>query len=227
MNNSNFTHLPRVLSPASIAEIKEMALKGPLQNGKNTATLTAKELKNNLQLDPGSAEAKKIEQFLLEGLAGVDVFNISVIPKKIYPPILSKYSDSMAYGYHVDSPVMGTTDLVRTDLAMTLFISEPTEYSGGELVIQDGQHNNTYKLPAGDAILYPANYLHCVNPVTYGERIAIVTWIQSGVQDYQKREALFMLKQVHSQLISRDIYSQEAQILLQVYSNLFKMWIEI
>ncbi len=227
MNSSYFIHLPRLFTPEELLEVKRTAREGNFVSGKNTARLLAKEVKNNLQLEPHSVEAKKIDTLLNQALNRSELFRAAAIPKKVYPPLLSKYSDSMHYGHHVDSPVMGTQDPVRTDLALTVFISDPSTYSGGELVIRQEGNPLTYKLPAGDALLYPASYLHGVNPVTYGERIALVSWVQSGVRDPQKREALFQLNQVHSSLIEKDLYMQEAQTILQLYSNLFKRWIEL
>ena len=114
---------------------------------------------------------------------------------------------------------------IRSDLAMTVFLNDTASYTGGELVIQTSSGPVAMKPAKGDAILYPCQYLHCVNEITNGERIAAVTWVQSNIRSTEQRELLFQLNQVHA--ILPDKHSQEANLLLQTYSNLFRMWADV
>ena len=133
----------------------------------------------------------------------------------------------MSYGWHVDSPLMGGNPTIRTDVGMTIFLSNPETYSGGELVIQSPSGNVSAKMKKGDAILYPTTRLHGVAPVQSGKRMVAVTWMQSAVRNADHRELLFQLKSVQESIYQQSPQSAENQILQQIYSNLMREWCEL
>lgn len=154
------------------------------------------------------------------------LFNIAALPKNIYPFLVSKYTSGKYYGWHVDSPVMGTPP-IRTDMAMTVFLSDPHSYEGGELVIQADASTTSFKPAKGDAVLYPCQYLHGVNEIKSGERVAAVTWIQSNVKDAEQCQILFQLNQVHSTLYQQTPNALATNLLLQTHNNLFRIWADL
>lgn len=146
-------------------------------DGKLTASPAAKDVKNNLQIEAGNENLAEIQKIISAALAQSPLFNIAALPKNIQPFLISKYSVGKYYGWHVDSPLMGNPP-IRTDLAMTIFLSSPSTYVGGELVIQSDSGTASFKPAKGDAVLYPCQYLHCVNEIKSGKRVAAVTWVQ-------------------------------------------------
>ena len=130
-------------------------------DGKLTAGMAAKAVKNNLQIASGNENLTAIQDIISKALLQSPLFNIAALPKHIYPFLVSKYTSGKYYGWHVDSPVMGTPP-IRTDMAMTVFLSDPATYEGGELVIQADTSTASFKPAKGDAVLYPCQYLHCV-----------------------------------------------------------------
>lgn len=139
---------------------------------------------------------------------------------------MSKYTVGKYHGWHVDSPMMGAPAL-RTDVAVTIFLSDPGSYEGGELLIQQGGNITNFKPAKGDAILYPCQYLHCVNEIKSGERLAAVTWVRSNVKNPEHRQLLYQLNQVHASLYQQAPDDAETNISLQTHSNLFRMWAEV
>lgn len=223
----DFIQIPNLLRPAEVKEIEGLVEKAHFIDGKATASLAAKTVKNNLQVDAMSGDTvSQVQQIVAKALAESPLFQVTALPQRVYPVLISKYDPGKYYGWHVDSPVMGDPAM-RTDLAMTIFLSDPSAYKGGELMLQTNAGVINFKGNKGDAILYPCQYLHCVNQVTEGERVAIVTWIQSKVKSREQRQLLFMLNQVHAMLHARDMNSQEAILLLQAHSNLLRMWSEL
>jgi PKHD-type hydroxylase len=146
------------------------------------------------------------------------------VPKLIRPPVLSRYRPGMAYGTHIDTPIMRRPVPMRLDLSTTIFLSDPTTYAGGELCIETPYGEKRVKLPAGDAILYPTTMLHRVEEITEGERLAAVTWIQSMVQDQSKRSILYDLAVVTQWIQGAAPQSVQYQTLNNTRSNLTRMW---
>jgi PKHD-type hydroxylase len=198
-------------------------------DGSATASLAAQSVKKNLQIDnKDSNTLPQLQAIVNQVLASSPLLQIYALPKHIYPIIFSRYTDKMTYGWHVDSPQMRnpqTNESMRTDLAMTIFLSDPHSYEGGELLIQGPQGITAYKPNKGDAVLYPCKYLHCVNPIVSGERLAAVTWLQSEIGSEEKRQILFNLNQIHGSLYQKEPQSAEANLLLQTHSNLLRMWL--
>jgi PKHD-type hydroxylase len=222
----SFLHIPGLLKKEELQQIETLMGDARFIDGRATAGMAAKEVKNNLQLDATDTKhIEPIQQIIGNALMTSPLFQAAVMPKYIYPFLVSRYGPGMFYGWHVDSPVMGNPP-IRTDVAMTVFLSEPDEYTGGELVIQTGGQMASFKPAKGDAVVYPCQFLHCVNEVTAGERKAAVTWVQCGVREPAQRKILFDLHQVHQLLSQKNMHTPENNLLLQSYSNLVRMWAE-
>ena len=218
-----FHHIVALLKPEELQEIEALLSGAKYLDGKSTATLSAKEVKNNLQLDKKDPAYRSIHAIIQKAIASSPHFQAAAQPKTIYPFIISKYGPGQYYGWHVDSPLMGEP-MLRTDMAMTIFLSEPSSYEGGELLLQGAAGPVAFKPAKGDAILYPCQYLHCVNEIRSGERLAAITWLQSNIRSTEQRQLLFELNQVHALLQQKDPQAPETALLLQAYSNLFRMW---
>jgi PKHD-type hydroxylase len=184
--------IPQLLTHEELTQIDALIESSLFVDGAGTASIAAKAVKNNLQIDKNNTQTlPQLQSIILRALETSPLFQIATLPKHIYPIVFSKYSEGMTYGWHVDSPQMRNPQMgstaMRTDLAMTIFLSDPHTYEGGELLIQGSQGITAYKPSKGDAVVYPCMYLHCVNPITQGERRAAVTWIQSEVGSVEKR----------------------------------------
>jgi PKHD-type hydroxylase len=224
--SQSFLHIPALLIKEEIDVIESLVSKSNFVDGKLTASMAAKEVKNNLQLDANNEALSEIQKIISKALQQSPLFNIAALAKSIYPFVISKYTAGKYYGWHVDSPIMGNPP-IRTDLAMTIFLSDPSTYEGGELLIQQAGNVSSFKPAKGDAILYPCQYLHCVNEIKSGERLAAVTWIQSNVKVPEQREILFQINQVHSALYQQAPDAPATNLLLQSHSNLFRMWADV
>ena len=224
--SQHFLHIPALLKAEEVAEIESLAADANFVDGKLTASLAAKDVKNNWQIDADSDVLTQIQTVLDNAWKSSPLFNIAALPKTVYPFIISKHTLGNYYGWHVDSPVMGEPPL-RTDLAMTIFLSDPEKYEGGELIIQSDAGTSAFKPAKGDAVLYPCQYLHCVGEVKSGARLAAITWIQSNVKNPEQRQILFQLNQIHGSLYAQAPHAAETNLLLQTHSNLFRMWAEL
>ena len=155
-------------------------------------------------------------------------FRSGALPYRVAQPVFARYTKGMYYGDHIDDPVMGSRiEKFRTDLAVTLFLNDPSEYEGGELVLQSNFGEKRIKLAAGDAVLYPASSLHRIDEVTHGERLVAVTWIQSMVRDNEKRELLFGLDQARNDLLAQAPKNDTSKKVDHTYVNLVRMWSEL
>jgi PKHD-type hydroxylase len=224
--SQNLIHIQSLLTQDELATIDNLVAASNFIDGKLTASMAAKEVKNNLQIDANAASLAQIQSIIKNALQQSPLFTIAALPKTILPFLVSKYTSGKYYGWHVDSPAMGNPP-VRTDLAMTVFLSDPTTYEGGELMIQSEAGNVNFKPAKGDAVLYPCQYLHCVNEIKSGERVAAVTWIQSNVKSPEQRQILFQLNQVHGALYQQAPNAPATNLLLQTHSNLFRMWADL
>lgn len=224
--SQNFLHIPALLKPDEIAQIEALAATAEFVDGKLTASSPARDVKNNWQVDAASGALASAHAILNAALQSSPLFAAAALPKIVYPFVVSRYGPGNFYGWHIDSPAMGSPPL-RTDLAMTIFLSDPASYDGGELIIQGDNGPAGFKPGQGDAILYPCQYVHCVNEVTRGQRLAAVTWIQSNVRSTEQRQILFQLNQVHASLHQQAPNAAETGLLLQAHSNLFRMWADL
>jgi PKHD-type hydroxylase len=156
------------------------------------------------------------------------VYRAGALALKVATPFYARYTPGMRYGNHVDDPIMGTDEgLYRTDIAITIFLNDPANYDGGELVVNTAFGEQQVKLPAGDGVMYPASSLHRVAEVTRGERLVAVTWVQSLVRDPAQRELLYELNQARERLLKEAPDSPDTARINTVYVNLFRMWSEL
>lgn len=193
------------------------------RDGGETAGWAARGAKHNEQADP--ALAAPIRNELLAAVAAHPLVRLYARPRRITPPLLSRYRDGMQYGRHVDDALMGDPPL-RTDLAFTLFLSDPSAYDGGELVLEGSDGETPVKLAAGALALYATGQTHRVTPVVRGERLAAVGWIQSHVRDPARREVLFDLDRTRRALFDRDGDSDHVATLNRSSAALLRMWAE-
>ncbi|XZF16412.1 Fe2+-dependent dioxygenase [Chitinophagaceae bacterium MMS25-I14] len=226
---SSIIHIKSLLDANELSAADKVLPHIIFENGKATASGAAREVKNNLQaIKNDNQYTLQLQQIVFGAVARNPLIQAAFMPKFILPPIISKYQPGMQYGWHTDSPLMSHQHMtIRADLSMTVFLSDPDTYTGGELEIQSATGNTSYKLDKGDAIIYPTTKLHCVNPVTEGERVAAVTWMQSVIGDADKRELLFQLKSVQETVGLQQELKSENLVLQQAYSNLVRMWAEI
>lgn len=225
-----YLSVPGLLRPMELDSINRVLSAANFEDGAATATDAAKSVKRNLQLPKnGSLEKQQVDAIVMNAIAQSPLIQAALMPTRILPPIISKYEPGMHYGMHVDSPIMGDPQVgaIRTDVGMTIFLSEPDTYEGGELSILTQSGEERYKLKPGDAIIYPTTQVHGVLPVSSGTRLAAVTWMQCAVRNPAQREMLFQLKTVQTTLEKQDSKSPENLLLLQVYSNLIRMWAEM
>ncbi|MDB5712701.1 MAG: Fe2+-dependent dioxygenase [Sphingomonadales bacterium] len=221
--------IPDLLSPEEVIEARHLLADAPWEDGRSTAGHLAASVKTNHQLPLDHPTAKRLGDLIMDRLGQTPLFIASALPLRVLQPRFNRYENSDAYGSHVDSaifPVPGTALRIRSDISATLFLSDPDDYQGGELVIEEPFGERRVKLPAGHLIVYPGNSLHHVTPVTLGVRYAAFFWTQSLVRDEQQRRMLFDLD-VAIQGLSAD-HPGHASIdgLTNVYHNLLRQWSE-
>lgn len=222
-----YLQIPQLVPADKLQVIDDLISRSDFVDGKTTATAAAREVKQNTQIDMRDQKTLPyIQQHIMDAVNRHPLFQAAIMPRHIYPPMISKYRAGMSYGNHVDSPLIGAYPAMRADIGMTVFLSDPDTYEGGELVVFSPSGEFTYKLAKGDAIVYPCTQVHRVNEVTKGMRQVAVTWIQSHVREANKRQTLFELYSIHQALSKNDPNSPEANQLLQTYSNLIRMWAE-
>ncbi|HEY6803123.1 MAG TPA: Fe2+-dependent dioxygenase [Pyrinomonadaceae bacterium] len=222
--------VPAVLTQDQVAQSRQLLEKATWIDGRVTAGHQSVKAKDNLQLAEDDPAAKQLGDAILAALERNPLFMAAALPMKVFPPLFNRYQGGQAFGNHVDNAVRqitGTPYRVRTDLSATLFFSDPEEYDGGELVVEDTFGVHQVKLPAGHLILYPASSLHHVRPVTRGARIASFFWIQSMVRDDGERTLLFDLD-MEVQRLSTDLPEHPSVMnLTSLYHNLLRRWADV
>ncbi|RQO60455.1 Fe2+-dependent dioxygenase [Paucibacter sp. KBW04] len=220
--------IPQVLSPQALAQAQALLADADWQDGRLTAGPQALQVKNNEQLAPLSETSRQLQALVLGALERNTSFFSAALPKRVLPPMFNRYGGaSNTYGNHVDQAIRyapGTGQRVRTDLSCTLFLAEPADYEGGELVIADTYGEQRVKLAAGDAVLYPGTSVHRVEPVTRGARLASFFWIESMVRGDEQRRLLFEMDQALMRLRGEHGESEAAVQLTGTYHNLLRMW---
>jgi PKHD-type hydroxylase len=225
--------VPDVLDKAAVADFRRIMDESAWEDGRSTAGAASALVKRNEQLPPESEVARKLGNRVLSALTANPRFISAAIPLKIFPPLFNRYAaaDGHHFGLHVDNAVRGdrlTGLRIRTDLSVTLFLSEPEEYDGGELVVEDLYGSHEIKLPAGHLALYPASSLHLVTPVTRGVRVASFFWLQSMVRDAHARSMIFDLDTAIQALVERlGRDDPETVKLTGIYHNLIRHWAEV
>ncbi|MBE7159545.1 MAG: Fe2+-dependent dioxygenase, partial [Rhodospirillales bacterium] len=197
-----------------------------------TAGHQSAQAKNNSQIPENDPVAREIGELILNALGRHPLFRSAALPLRVFPPLFNRYAGGQTFGTHVDNSIRthaATGGRIRTDLSCTLFFSEPEEYDGGELVVEDTYGSKAVKLPAGDMILYPATSLHHVTPVTRGARVSSFFWLQSMIRQDAQRTLLFELDTAIQRLsASSEPPVQQSSIQLTgVYHNLLRQWAEL
>jgi PKHD-type hydroxylase len=217
----------QVLEQDELRQIVMRLAGGKFVDGKLTAGGPAREVKNNLQVERSGPELTDIDQIILAALGRNQALQSFAFAKRILLPLFNRYENGMQYGAHVDAAVMGKgADQIRTDLSMTVFLSDPASYDGGELALQTPLGEEEIKLEAGEAVVYPSSTVHRVTPVTRGVRLAAVTWIQSSVPDERLRAILFDLGNAMRK--ADESCNQELRTLLhKSYNNLLRHALDV
>ncbi len=221
--------VPAVLGAEAVARARRLLTEAEWVDGRATAGHQSARAKDNQQLPEGHPAARELGETIVEALGRNPLFIAAALPARVFPPLFNRYTGGQSFGTHIDNAIRqvpGTPHRVRTDLSATLFFSNPDEYDGGELVVEDTYGVHTIKLRAGDLILYPATSRHHVRPVTRGTRLASFFWIQSMVRDDGERTLLLELDMAIQQ-VNRDRPDHPAAVALTgVYHNLLRRWAE-
>jgi PKHD-type hydroxylase len=222
--------IPAIFSTEEAGKVRERLLAARWIDGKETAGMQSREVKENRQLDADDPLGRQIGDEIVRRVAQDPVFMSAALPRRFYPPLFNRYGQGESFGFHVDNAVRGIKNVrerVRTDLSATLFLSDPDSYDGGELVVRDTYGEHRVKLPAGHLVLYPGSSVHKVEPVTRGERIASFFWIESLVREDSQRNLLLDMD-VAIQLLTRDQANPDALVQLTgCYHNLLRRWSDV
>ncbi|HMV16973.1 MAG TPA: Fe2+-dependent dioxygenase [Rhodocyclaceae bacterium] len=221
-------HIPHVLSRDAVADCRRQLEAAAWVDGRLTAGSQSEQRKHNLQLAEDSDLARALRDTVLDALGRTPTFFSAALPRRIYPPLFNCYTGAHnAFGDHVDNAVRthrATQTHLRTDLSFTLFFTDPDEYDGGELVIEDTFGCQRIKLPAGDLVLYPSSSVHRVEPVSAGARIACFSWLESMVRETERRRLLYDLDRQICRLRETHGDDDTAVGLTSCYHNLVRMW---
>jgi len=220
--------IEHLISAKNLTEIRRLLDRASFVDGKLSAGSVARRVKNNREMDPRGSEFNTLNELVMGNLVRHPKYKAVAWPKRVAAPFYARYEPGMEYGEHVDDPVMGQgQDLYRTDVSTTVFLSEPDEYEGGELVIIDTYGEQRIKLPAGSAVVYPSHSRHFVAPVTRGVRLVAVTWAQSTVRDPSKREMLYELNLAREQLFRELPDAEATRKVAATFNNLVRRWVDL
>ena len=222
-------HIPAVFDKAEVRALREQLTAADWSDGRATVGAQGAQVKRNLQLRADLPVAQRLADIVRQRVQGHPLFFAAALPLRLLPPLFNRYEGGGHYGMHVDGAVMmasGGPAPLRSDVASTLFLSEPEDYDGGELVVADTYGEHEVKLPAGDLIVYPASSLHRVEPVTRGARVSSFFWTQSMVRDTTQRAMLYELDQTIQRLRARLGDDADTKALTHHYHNLLRQWAE-
>ena len=223
--------IPDVLGKNDVADFRRIMAAEKWEDGRSTAGAQSAEVKQNEQLPPDGEVSRALGKRIISALSANTLFISAAVPLHIFPPLFNRYVPGKYFGEHVDNCIRGdylTGLRIRTDLSVTLFLSEPDEYDGGELVVDDHYGSHRVKLPAGHAVLYPSTSLHMVTPVTRGARVASFFWLQSMIKDSHARRMTFDMDNAIQELVGR-LGRNDPQVrqLTNIYHNLIRYWAEL
>ena len=221
-------HIPGVLARDELARIRRSLDGADWADGRETVGAQGAQVKRNEQLPDASPLKAELGRAILAALSRHPLFFAATLPVRILPPRFNRYTGGGSYGFHVDGAVMRLADgsQLRSDVSCTLFLNEPDEYDGGELIVTDTYGEHEVKLPAGDAIVYPSSSLHQVTPVTRGARLASFFWVQSMVRDDARRRMLFEMDGSIQTLRGTGADAGAVLRLTGIYHNLLRQWAE-
>ena len=220
--------IPQVLKADELALARALLAPARFVEGRLSAGTAARRVKDNQELERDAADVARLDRVVMGALVRHPLYRAGAMPVHAASPLYARYRPGMAYGDHLDDPIMGGDGVrYRSDIAVTIFLSEPREYDGGELVICTPGGDQAVKLPAGDAVVYPAGSIHRVDPVTRGERLVAVTWVQSLVRDPGRRELLYGLNAARESLLQSAPDAAATAQVNAAYMNLIRMWSDL
>lgn len=220
--------IPDLLSKQQLMAVQTILASAEFIDGKLSAGKMAKTVKQNQEIANTNPVLNQLNNIVMNTLVKNTLYTAAALPKKIATPFYAKYTKGMAYGDHIDDPIMGSQGTTyRTDVSITIFLNSPTDYSGGELVINNEFGQQQVKLNAGDAVLYPSSSIHHINPIIEGERLVAVTWVQSMVRSAEQRSLLYELGKSRDQLLAENLNSDLTKRVNNSYANLLRMWADL
>lgn len=219
--------IPAVLDGKQLQTVRQLLAQAPFVDGRLSAGLAAERVKHNEEVAQNAVQLKQLNDIVMGSLITNSTYRNGALPYRVAAPFYARYTAAMGYGDHVDDPVMGPGPRYRSDIAVTIFLSDPQSYDGGELIIRTSFGERDIKLAAGDAIMYPASSLHRVAPVSRGERLVAITWVQSMIRDAAKRELLYELNLAREKLMQTLPEAEETARVHSAYVNLVRMWAEV
>jgi PKHD-type hydroxylase len=222
--------VPDLLTREQVAHARHLLDNANWVDGRVTAGVQSAQVKDNEQLPEGHPVARELGDLILGALQNNPLFVAAALPLRVFPPLFNRYRGGQSFGSHVDNAIRqigGTPLRIRTDLSATVFLADPEEYDGGELIVEDTYGVHSVKLPAGHMVLYPSTSLHHVQPVTSGARVASFFWIQSMLRDDGERTLLFDLDTAIQRLMAESPDSPIAVQLTAVYHNLIRRWADL
>jgi len=220
--------IPNLLSSKKLHEIRQLIDQAEFVDGKLSAGSAARRVKHNAELPGNAAAIVRLNELVMNTLVQHPQFQMAALPHRVASPFYARYGKGQSYGNHIDDPVMGPPgQRYRSDVSCTIFLNEPEDYQGGELIIRTSFGEQPIKLSAGHAVLYPSSSLHRVQEVSDGQRLVAVTWIQSLIRDAAKRELLYELNQAREKLLQDKPDAMETRQIDHSYVNLVRMWSEL
>ncbi len=223
-NSQMLIRVTEVLDRTQLEAVRALLAGMRFVDGRVSAGKTARRVKRNEEIPSDDAGLERLNNIVMNALVRHPVYQAAALPARVAAPFYARYREGMGYGDHIDDPVMGGPLRYRSDVAITVFLSEPESYAGGELVVRTTFGEQYVKFPAGDAVLYPASSVHRVERVTRGERLVAVTWVQSLVPDPARRELLYELHQAREALLRDSPDTEPARQVDHAYVNLVRMW---
>lgn len=218
--------ISEVLADEQLERVAKLLAGAKFVDGKLSAGSRAGAVKRNQELDPENADADALNELVIGNLFRHPVFQSAVLPSRVSAAFFVRYAPGMAYGDHIDDPVMGDGNRYRSDVAITIFLNDPCSYDGGELEVRTAFGEQAVKLAAGNALVYPASSLHRVREVSRGQRLVAVAWAQSLVRDPARRELLYELDVARQGLMRVTPKAEVTEKIDRVYANLVRMWAE-
>ncbi|MBI5040954.1 MAG: Fe2+-dependent dioxygenase [Gammaproteobacteria bacterium] len=220
--------IPGVIPQPQLERVRQLLQRGQFKDGKLSAGLEAQRVKHNQELVQEADLYTALNNIVMGCLVQHPLYQRAVLPRRVAAPYYARYNTGMQYGNHIDDPIMGIgVDQYRSDVSTTVFLCDPIDYEGGELVICSTFGEQQIKLAAGDAVVYPSSSLHHINTVTRGERLVAVTWAQSLIRDPGQRELLFQLSQAREKLLQERPDAEETAWVSNSYANLVRMWSDV
>lgn len=221
------TQIHGVLDKQQLQIAQKIIAQGNFTDGSTSAGKAAVRVKHNEELSLDDVRLAELNNLVMGSLVKHPTYRSAAMPLKLAAPYYAHYTAGMSYGDHVDDPIMGQGDLYRSDVSVTIFLNNPQEYKGGELIIQTSYGEQQVKLAAGDAVIYPSSSRHRVAEVTEGERLVAISWIQSIIREPEKRALLHELNLARETLLNKNPEADETRQVNQSYINLVRMWSEI